>query len=70
MEQTHGNCRLTSSCQSAGNRSVHRDDAVGVDAAVIDIWPPVRRKLPDGVMRFEYPFGEEAGRASQGASPI
>jgi len=35
-------------------------DAVGVDAAVIDTWPPVRRKLPSGVMRFEYPFGEEA----------
>jgi len=33
-------------------------DAVGVDAAVIDIWPPARRNLPDGVMRFEYPFGE------------
>jgi predicted TIM-barrel fold metal-dependent hydrolase len=27
---------------------------------VIDIWPPVRRKLPNGVTRFEYPFAEEA----------
>jgi predicted TIM-barrel fold metal-dependent hydrolase len=35
-------------------------DAVGVQAAVIDIWPPVRRKLPSGVTRFEYPFAEEA----------
>lgn len=35
-------------------------DAVGVDAAIIDIWPPVRRKLPNGVTRFEYPFAEEA----------
>jgi predicted TIM-barrel fold metal-dependent hydrolase len=35
-------------------------DAVGVDAAVIDVWPPVRRKLPDGISRFEYPFAEEA----------
>ena len=35
-------------------------DAVGVNAAVIDIWPPVRRKLPGGVIRFEYQFAEEA----------
>jgi predicted TIM-barrel fold metal-dependent hydrolase len=35
-------------------------DAVGVDAAVIDIWPPVRRKLPNGIMRFDYAFAEEA----------
>jgi L-fuconolactonase len=35
-------------------------DPVGVAAAVIDIWPPVRRKLPSGVTRFEYPFAEEA----------
>src|SRR5258708_22466117 len=42
------------------DQSIAIMDAVGVDAAVIDIWPPVRRKLPNGVMRFEYPFGEEA----------
>jgi L-fuconolactonase len=35
-------------------------DAVGVDAAIIDVWPPVRHKLPDGITRFEYPFAEEA----------
>jgi len=35
-------------------------DAVGVDAAVIDVWPPVRRKLANGVTRFEYAFAEEA----------
>jgi L-fuconolactonase len=35
-------------------------DAVGVNAAVIDIWPPVRRELPNGIVRFEYPFGEQA----------
>jgi len=35
-------------------------DAVGVNAAVIDVWPPVRNKLPSGVFRFEYPFAEEA----------
>jgi hypothetical protein len=34
----------------------------GVQAAVIDIWPPVRRKLPNGVTRFEYPFAEEVAR--------
>ena len=35
-------------------------DAVGVNAAVIDVWPPVRNKLPSGIFRFEYPFAEEA----------
>jgi predicted TIM-barrel fold metal-dependent hydrolase len=35
-------------------------DAIGISAAVIDIWPPVRRKLPNGITRFEYPFAEEA----------
>jgi L-fuconolactonase len=42
------------------DQSIAIMDAVGVDAAVIDIWPPARQKLPNGVMRFEYPFGEEA----------
>jgi hypothetical protein len=42
------------------DQSIAIRDAVGVNAAVIDIWPPVRRKLPNGVMCFEYPFGEEA----------
>lgn len=35
-------------------------DALGVNAAIIDIWPPERTKTPSGVMRFEYKFGEEA----------
>ena len=42
------------------DQSIAIMDAVGVDAAVIDIWPPVRRKLPNGVTRFEYTFAEEA----------
>jgi L-fuconolactonase len=42
------------------DQSIAIMDAVGVDAAVIDIWPPVRRTLPNGVHRFEYAFGEEA----------
>jgi hypothetical protein len=42
------------------DQSIAIMDAVGVQAAVIDIWPPVRRKLPSGVTRFEYPFAEEA----------
>jgi len=42
------------------DQSIAIMDAVGVDAAVIDIWPPVRRKLPNGIARFEYSFAEEA----------
>jgi L-fuconolactonase len=42
------------------DQSIAIMDAVGVDAAVIDIWPPTRHKLPSGVMRFEYAFAEEA----------
>jgi L-fuconolactonase len=42
------------------DQSIAIMDAVGVDAAVIDVWPPVRRKLPSGVTRFEYAFAEEA----------
>jgi predicted TIM-barrel fold metal-dependent hydrolase len=42
------------------DQSIAIMDAVGVNAAVIDIWPPVRHKLPNGITRFEYPFGEEA----------
>ena len=52
------------------DQSIAIMDALGVDAAVIDIWPPVRRKLPSGVMRLEYPFGEEAVARFRGASPI
>ncbi|HZP44020.1 MAG TPA: amidohydrolase family protein [Candidatus Binataceae bacterium] len=42
------------------DQSIAIMDAVGVNAAVIDVWPPVRTKTADGVMRFEYPFAEEA----------
>jgi L-fuconolactonase len=42
------------------DQSIAIMDAVGVDAAVIDIWPPVRRKLPNSANRFEYAFAEEA----------
>lgn len=42
------------------DQSIAIMDAVGVDAAVIDIWPPVRRKLESGVYRFDYAFAEEA----------
>jgi predicted TIM-barrel fold metal-dependent hydrolase len=35
-------------------------DAMGVSAAVLDDWPPVRYKLPSGVTRFQYPFDESA----------
>jgi L-fuconolactonase len=42
------------------DQSIAIMDAVGVNAAVIDVWPPVRKKLPDGTVRFEYGFAEEA----------
>jgi L-fuconolactonase len=42
------------------DQSIAIMDAVGVDAAVIDVWPPVRTKLPNGVNRFEYAFAQEA----------
>lgn len=42
------------------DQSIAVMDAVGVEAAVIDVWPPVRRKLPSGITRFDYPFAEEA----------
>ena len=51
------------------DQSIAIMDAVGVDAAVIDIWPPVRTKLPNGVNRFEYAFGEEAVARFPPASP-
>jgi L-fuconolactonase len=41
------------------DQSIAIMDAVGVDAAIIDMWPPVRCKLPKGIIRFEYPFAEE-----------
>jgi hypothetical protein len=35
-------------------------DAVGVDAAILDDWPPTRTKLDGGINRYTYPFAEEA----------
>jgi L-fuconolactonase len=35
-------------------------DALGVSAAIIDVWPPERTKLPNGVNRYTYKFAEEA----------
>lgn len=37
-------------------------DAVGVNAAVLDDWPPTRNKLESGIIRYSYPFAEEAVR--------
>ncbi|HLI63364.1 MAG TPA: amidohydrolase family protein [Terriglobales bacterium] len=42
------------------DQSIAIMNAVGVDAAVIDVWPPARRQLPNGVYRFDYAFAEEA----------
>ncbi len=42
------------------DQSVAIMDAVGVGAAIIDIWPPERIKLPNGVNRYEYKFADEA----------
>jgi predicted TIM-barrel fold metal-dependent hydrolase len=35
-------------------------DALGVTAAIIDVWPPERTKLPNGVYRYTYKFAEDA----------
>jgi len=35
-------------------------DALGVTAAIIDVWPPERITLPNGVNRYKYTFAEEA----------
>ncbi len=37
-------------------------DALGVRAAVLDDWPPAREKLPSGIIRYQFPFSEEAVR--------
>jgi L-fuconolactonase len=42
------------------DQSIAIMDAVGVNAAVIDVWPPLKRKLPSGITRFEFIFAEEA----------
>lgn len=42
------------------DQSIAIMDAVGVNAAVIDVWPPERQKLPSGINRYTYAFAEEA----------
>jgi L-fuconolactonase len=42
------------------DQSIAIMDALGVQGAVMDVWPPARQKLPNGITRFEYPFAEEA----------
>ena len=42
------------------DQSVAIMDALGVAAAIIDVWPPERTKLPNGVNRYTYKFAEEA----------
>jgi L-fuconolactonase len=42
------------------DQSVLIMDALGVNAAIIDVWPPERTKLPNGVNRYTYKFAEEA----------
>ena len=41
-------------------QSVAIMDALGVNAAVLDDWPPTREKLPSGITRYQFPFSEEA----------
>jgi predicted TIM-barrel fold metal-dependent hydrolase len=41
-------------------QSVAIMDALGVTAAIIDVWPPERTKLPNGVNRYTYKFAEDA----------
>jgi len=41
-------------------QSVAIMDALGVTAAIIDVWPPERTKLPNGLNRYTYKFAEEA----------
>ncbi len=42
------------------DQSIAIMDALGVNAAIIDVWPPERTKLPNGVFRYTYKFAEEA----------
>jgi predicted TIM-barrel fold metal-dependent hydrolase len=42
------------------DRTVAAMDAVGVESAVVDIWPPETRKSADGVTRYDYRFVEDA----------
>src|SRR5262245_45293810 len=42
------------------DRAVAAMDAVGVQSAVVDIWPPETRELANGVTRYDYGFVEAA----------
>jgi predicted TIM-barrel fold metal-dependent hydrolase len=42
------------------DRAVAAMDAVGVQSAVVDIWPPETRALPNGAHRYDYGFVEDA----------
>jgi predicted TIM-barrel fold metal-dependent hydrolase len=42
------------------DRAVAAMDAVGVESAVVDIWPPETHQLANGVTRFDYRFVEDA----------
>ena len=42
------------------DRAVAAMDAVGVQSAVVDIWPPETRQLASGVTRYDYGFVEDA----------
>jgi L-fuconolactonase len=42
------------------DRAVAAMDAVGVDSAVVDIWPPETRRMANGATRYYYGFVEEA----------
>jgi predicted TIM-barrel fold metal-dependent hydrolase len=42
------------------DRAVAAMDAVGVQSAVVDIWPPETRELGNGITRYEYSLAEKA----------
>jgi predicted TIM-barrel fold metal-dependent hydrolase len=42
------------------DRTIGAMDAVGVESAVIDIWPPEIHKLDSGVIRYDYGFAQAA----------
>jgi predicted TIM-barrel fold metal-dependent hydrolase len=48
------------------DRAVAAMDAVGVQGAVVDIWPPETRELANGVTRYDYGFVEDARKRFPG----
>jgi L-fuconolactonase len=42
------------------DRAVAAMDAVGVESAVIDIWPPDTHEIANGVIRYDYGFAKDA----------